>query len=965
MSVSTPEKDNSVSAQLNAFEIAPGYEIGLFADETDGVANPVCMQWDGKGRLWVLTTLAYPQVVPTDAPDDTLLILEDRDGDGRADQTTIFARGLNMPTGFALGHGGVYIGEGNDLIFVEDRDGDGQADSRRVLLTGFGTGDTHQNINSFAWSPGGELLFCQGLHAFSRVETPWGISRLDEHGNWRLRPLRRQLHGFRRTSGGGNPWGIAFGDWGEPFIKSNGPGVSELLPGLVQTEYIGSYWGGAMEIGKTQIKSMMVEIVDSPHLPEDIQGHFLIAGYFAGVVDRFGVKTEGAGHKLELLPQLLRSNHNAFRPVDVRIGPDGAIYVADWFNPIIGHYQASLRHPDRDKTHGRIWRIAAQGRPLAAAPDFTKMTPAELCRNLAEDWRYLRYHAKRGLADLPASQALAAVEEWVAQLDPADPQLEYRLFEALGVYESHEAVNRDLLDRLLAAKDHRARAYATRVAGRWHDRLDAPLQILARSVADEHPRVRLEAVVACSDIRSAESMVTAAKATDLPMDRFIRYALAQTSHALAPHWLPALERGEIQFGRPENLTFVLRSYGGEDVVTQVRRLLQNEALDADSRASLMGLLVETGTPQDLRWILDRTGDDSSLLAALARDFQVRGQRPAGDLAATLTPMLANENAQIRQGAIRLAGLWKTNSLAGQISQIFGDEEESAELRATALRAHGRLRGDQSIVEIAAAAGDSAPKIRHAAVRALCELDLAKAAEIAGNLLRNTSTEDEIRSLLTPFLGQKGGLAALANALGTETVAPQLATQIRATLGAAGRFDPALDRVLRPAADKDAVGLPEHSETYVATLAAEVKTAGNAENGAQIYQRAALSCAACHKLDEAGGVLGPELTAVGAGVPVELLIEAVLWPRRQIKEGYSATLLTTKDGKTISGYVEREDKQRVMIRDAASGVTQTIAKNRVASRQDAGTLMPPGLTAGLTRGELRDLVRYLSELTGDG
>ncbi len=231
LSVAPPEKDNSAAAELNSFELAPGYQANLFADETDGIANPVCMSWDAAGRLWVLCTWVYPQAVPTDPPDDKLLILEDTDADGRADKTKVFARGLNMPTGFAIGDGGAYVGEGNDLLHLADTDGDDEADVRRVLLTGFGTGDTHQNINSFTWSPGGELLFCQGLHSFSRVETPWGISRLDEHGSWRLRPKRLQLHAHRRTAGGGNPWGIAFGHWGEPFIKSNGPGISELLPG--------------------------------------------------------------------------------------------------------------------------------------------------------------------------------------------------------------------------------------------------------------------------------------------------------------------------------------------------------------------------------------------------------------------------------------------------------------------------------------------------------------------------------------------------------------------------------------------------------------------------------------------------------------------------------------------------------------------------------------------------------------
>ncbi|MFP6881168.1 MAG: hypothetical protein VCA34_09465 [Roseibacillus sp.] len=171
-SVAPPAKDNSVEAELASFQIAEGYEVSLFASEKDGIANPIAMRWGPRGRLWVLCTLAYPQLVPTDQPGDKLYILEDADHDGRADNVSIFADNLNMPTGFALGNGGVYLGEGADLVFLTDRDGDGRADQREVIFTGFGTGDTHQNINSFTWSPGGELLFGQGLHNFSRVETP-------------------------------------------------------------------------------------------------------------------------------------------------------------------------------------------------------------------------------------------------------------------------------------------------------------------------------------------------------------------------------------------------------------------------------------------------------------------------------------------------------------------------------------------------------------------------------------------------------------------------------------------------------------------------------------------------------------------------------------------------------------------------------------------------------------------------
>jgi hypothetical protein len=309
LSVSRPETDNSVAAELKSFTLAEGYQANLFADETDGVANPVCMSWDPAGRLWVLVTSAYPQLKPIEKSNDKLLILTDTNADGRADKTTVFADGLNMPTGFALGHGGAYIGQGNDLLHLHDTDGDDKADLRRVLLTGFGTGDTHQNINSFTWSPGGELLFCQGLHSFSRVETPWGISRLDEHGSWRLRPKRLQLHGFRRTSGGGNPWGIAFGNWGEPFVKSNGTGISELLPSMVSVQRTASYWGGEMSIGGTRTKSMIIEFAESPHLPDDIQREMLVAGYFARDVNRFQWQTDGAGHRLKNMPNLMTSSH--------------------------------------------------------------------------------------------------------------------------------------------------------------------------------------------------------------------------------------------------------------------------------------------------------------------------------------------------------------------------------------------------------------------------------------------------------------------------------------------------------------------------------------------------------------------------------------------------------------------------------------------------------------------------------
>jgi putative heme-binding domain-containing protein len=158
-------------------------------------------------------------------------------------------------------------------------------------------------------------------------------------------------------------------------------------------------------------------------------------------------------------------------------------------------------------------------------------------------------------------------------------------------------------------------------------------------------------------------------------------------------------------------------------------------------------------------------------------------------------------------------------------------------------------------------------------------------------------------------------------------------------------------------------LPGYDESYVRDLALEVKSEGNAKAGDEVYHAAALSCVACHRVGDAGGILGPDLTAVGAGLPVELIIEAILWPDRQLKEGYIATAVTTKEGGVLTGYLEFEDKEKLAIRDVVTGKTETVQVGAIARRTKAGTIMPPGLTAGLSREELRDLVRYLSEMKG--
>ena len=443
-----------------------------------------------------------------------------------------------------------YVGEGPKLWLMLDHDGDDKADERRVVLRGFGTGDNHQNINSFRWSPGGELFFSQGLHAYSRVETPHGIVALDEAGFFRFRPREHRLDAFY----GGhadpqNPWGFVWTDWGQMLmVAGNNGGVFYPLPEMIRGFQKGrrdQIWVNAR--GR---KTSGPDIVGTAHLPPEWQGRFITGGYINNAVWTMAIEDDGAGFKLTDREPLLTSTHGSFRPVDVKIGPDGAIYICDWYNPIIGHYQSSFRHPDRDKAHGRIWRVTYKDRPLMKPPKIAGAPLAELFENLKSGERWVREQTKRELAGRERNDVMEHVMDWgKLPVQPKMPLNEHGLSEALGVFEAHDFVIPYVLDALLRAKSADARANACGVVARWHEtlsggaRLLEPIATLTERAKDEHPRVRLATIVAAANIPHADSIVVVLNAANPTGDKFIELAARSAVAALKPQWEPLAAKG--------------------------------------------------------------------------------------------------------------------------------------------------------------------------------------------------------------------------------------------------------------------------------------------------------------------------------------------------------------------------------------------------------------------------------------
>jgi putative heme-binding domain-containing protein len=457
---------------------------------------------------------------------------------------------------------------------------------------------------------------------------------------------------------------------------------------------------------------------------------------------------------------------------------------------------------------------------------------------------------------------------------------------------------------------------------------------LNRAVADDSPRVRLEAVVAAAKVPSPDAIKVALKVLDKPMDSYIERALWLAVQATKRQWFPSVA-GNVGVkpsgDHPANVPPLLTQPSPRS----------GESSSAPLKSSAPGA-PEGFTPTDPAMAF------RSFLADMPAPHIVFLVKREGskELRELCTAMLTQSDlpANVREG----------------LTLALAKDDSNADALTPTERKQLTAAKDADKLAALAQRADALLKLRIATLAKLVSTDEPRAGRLVAAMANSVTDTEALRQWLAPVLPVEAASKALVAALKEKPCTADTAKLIMRVLTSTGRSEPELMTAMTSILGASSP-VPSYSPEFVSTLVAEVKAKGNADRGKAVFNSTLTNCTACHSIAKKGGTIGPELDAVGRGVPMELLVEAVVWPNRQIKEGYIATLIKTKDGRVLQGYKVSDANGELQLRDLLSKTVTTFAANEIDTRTDSGSLMPEGLVALMTREELRDLIAYLMTL----
>ena len=951
-----PTEALSPAEQREKFRLPEGLAIELVAAEPD-IQKPMNLAFDARGRLWVTHSIEYPFAPKEGAPHrDGLTVLSDFGPDGRARKAVRFADDLNIPIGV------LPIGNGDEAIVwsipniwkLSDTDGDGTADQREILYGPFDFVDTHGDQNSFRLGPDGWVYACHGFRNDSKVKLKGEgevVLTMQSGNTYRFKPDGSAIE--QVTWGQVNPFGMCFDSLGNQFSADcHSRPVTMLLRGGVYESFgkphDGLGYAPAMtghDHGSTGIAGALV-YDDAEGFPADCQGNLFVGNVITNTIHRDRLQWKGSSPWIDAPEDFLVCDDWWFRPVDLQTGPDGALYVADFYNCIIGHYEVDLLHPRRDRDRGRIWRVVWKGTDSDKGPrpdDTGALLPFDLTSAPVEKLFPLLGHVNQTVRRLAFEQLLVRESQSESVLRdarllaadtaavPEARALALWLVARLGGLDQATAAG------LASAPERAVRVHLVKAldgTGGWDDTRQ---RLVIALLFDNDPFVRRAAAEALASHPSAGALpaLLAAWRDAAPDDVQLLHALRIAVRnqlrpgiggaAVSPQSLAGID---LPIADLERLVDVAVAVPDDDVAWSVLSLVRRVDLPVDLLARALGSVARYSSAERVEeaaaMARARAGDDRGLahrlFAALFDGQSKAGKRLlpgtalgdwGGAVAADVLAETDGRNPATTLVTLSVAEQLRLTGQADSIAAVLADRVLPADVRSAAagtVLSLDKERAEPLLAAVALDAGEPAP-LREAIFRQLGGVDAEASRE----------TLCEVVTTAPPSLRQAAAWALATRPAGAERLLQLVAAG--KTTGAVLQYGPVSER-LRASniADLDARlteltrDLPAADETIRQQIervaAAHAQGKASVDTGRGLFNKV---CANCHKLGGFGPAIGPQLDGIGQRGS-ERLLEDILDPARNVDEAFRLTTVVTTDGRAISGLKLREDGGDLILAD---------------------------------------------------
>ncbi len=1008
----------SPEEELAGFKVPKGFVVELVASERDGIVNPIDMTFDDTGRLWTQTAEMYPLDPVADIKWQELLRLMDNPEEQEKNESfqrifklyrgetkgkdkiivlsnlynksdtkaNVWADGLALPQSILPYKNGSYVAQGSELFFLSDTNNDGKADKRTPLLTGFGITDTHTMAHLLVRAPGDWIHFSHGALNKGKVTSLVSDAklRIDFSKIARFSLDAKKLEMV--SSGLNNIWGFQLrgnGQWYGTEANDLGYSINPMEVGTgfpgIGSDRIRSYqpWLPKLHdfrVGGTGISGLAFADDESGSFPEEWKDVAFLANPITSTINCVKIVRNPDGTiSAKHLPDLLASKDDWFRPVNMEFGPDGCLYIADWYNKIISHNELPTTHPDRDKSHGRIWRIRHKSQKPRKIPNFYELKTEDLVQHLKSPSLWAKRAAWHQISDRPIAET-KDLSTALVTLASDQSQSEMTRILALWSLEGIRHYDKVLIDKLLASPKHDLRREAVRSLASFSLDAHAIANALENVSEDSNPMVRSQVLRTLNEVGTANSetinlLVKACKpelegnTMGGPYERnFERFLARQTLESYPDELKKFIASPKAKQLNPTNLIWASQALKEKERERVFLDLWTQQGGTIDLNEStfiiIANMLSNPAILKAVKPALEKLDKAETHVSFMLKNLaQVQSNELTQLLTKPVKSLLQSTDESAQRLGLEAVGKLRIKNLQTEIVPLIKETSSSETLSLILHALESQPAQNKTIFAQLSENDNLEDQIRISALHALAKADQSLAKAILTARLSDLD-EAQQKQVTKELSGSKKGALLLKQLFEKDLLSHKV-------------FDMSSAEKVLQSDKEDPIGITllnqvknqreEDKKAFEAKLehvmAIAEKGGGNAKEGEGLFQ----TCLLCHSLGDKGFDYAPALDG-SALRENEALLTAILDPDAALEGSYAIFRVTKTDGSNIEGYLIKRDDKGTSI-GFMGGAKVFIQANEIKSQGFLGgrSFMVKGLIDGYSDKQVADLLAYIRTL----